>query len=310
MRHRIAPAEYAAEVLGEWSDAAGALFPRELLDRQTSDLILPTFRELRPPARPVLGVDWGVSFDRSAVAAIYRLPVAELNAGEPRPVLVAVPHVFPVKTQLSEVVDAVVTGPGKWAAYIGTETNGVGAMPSQELYAKLSGDRVPRTWNPHATTSASKTAGYGTILGLLESERLVLPRDPELLRQLAGLRFEQGERGFTRIEAEDPAVHDDVADALMLAALPVRTRRGVACGLAQLADPARAPIDVHVGDLHTEVVETGGGLRVYRRSPLQSIYGGELTMPEGVAEAGDPRYKRLAAEGRAALQQLEQGETE
>jgi hypothetical protein len=62
-RHRTSPAEYAAEVLGEWSDAIGSLFPRELLDRQTADLLLPELSELQPPARGIVGLDYGVSFD-------------------------------------------------------------------------------------------------------------------------------------------------------------------------------------------------------------------------------------------------------
>src|SRR5215212_9741653 len=78
-RDRVSPAEYAAEVLGEWSDAAGSLFPRELLEHCTADYELPTLSTLHGPAQPMLGVDWGVSFDRSAAVAIGRLPVAKLN---------------------------------------------------------------------------------------------------------------------------------------------------------------------------------------------------------------------------------------
>ena len=37
-KHRVSPMEYAAEVLGEWSDAVGALFPRALLDAATVDV--------------------------------------------------------------------------------------------------------------------------------------------------------------------------------------------------------------------------------------------------------------------------------
>lgn len=64
-RDRVSPAEYAAEVLGEWSDATGSLFPRALLDRQTVPFELPRLDELAPPARGSAGVDWGVSFDRA-----------------------------------------------------------------------------------------------------------------------------------------------------------------------------------------------------------------------------------------------------
>lgn len=37
-KSRVSPMEYAAEVLGQWSDAVGALFPRALLDAATADV--------------------------------------------------------------------------------------------------------------------------------------------------------------------------------------------------------------------------------------------------------------------------------
>jgi hypothetical protein len=55
----------------------------------------------------------------------------------------------------------------------------------------------------------------------------------------------------------------------------------VICGLAMLADPDRAAADAVVPALDEEIVETGGGLRLYRRPPLQSPAGRELTVPPG-----------------------------
>lgn len=296
-RGRTSPAEYAAEVLGEWSDAIGSLFARELLDRQTADVSLPGLADLRLPARGSIGLDWGVSFDRSAAAVIYRLPDCGLNPdADRRPRFIAVPHVWPVKAPLGEVVRDV----GKMQAvpsHISTETNGVGAMPSQELTRGLKGRRDRRLWNYVATTNKSKTAGYGALLGLLEQGQLILPRHPDLLRQLAGLKFEQGERGFTRIEADDPATHDDVADALMLATMTYKNQRGrLVSQLARLADPGRAIADVTVPLLDEPIVETGGGLHVYARPVLQSVAGREATLPVGAApmpEAADPRLQHL-----------------
>ncbi|MFN8131640.1 MAG: terminase family protein [Solirubrobacteraceae bacterium] len=294
-RDRVSPAEYAAEVLGEWSDAAGSLFPRSLLDRQTADLVLPDLRGLAGPAAGLLGVDWGVSFDRSAVAAVYRLPCQVLNPGSERlPRFVVVPRVWPAGRALSDVVGEIAAVRAPWRA-VSTEVSGVGAMPSQELRRAMPGRARVRAWNLVATTNAKKTAGYGAILGLLERGQLVLPRDPDLLRQLAGLRFEQGERGFTRIEAEDRAVHDDVADALMLAAAPYApagTRGRIRCYLADVADPKAAPADVEgpwsdgpADELDTVV--TGGGLRVLRRPALQSAAGVEVLRP-----AAAPGWRR------------------
>jgi hypothetical protein len=45
--------------------------------------LLPTLATLHGPAQPMLGVDWGVSYDQSAAVAIGRLPVAKLNPDRP-----------------------------------------------------------------------------------------------------------------------------------------------------------------------------------------------------------------------------------
>lgn len=285
-RHRVSPSEYAAEVLGEWSDAAGALFPRELLDACTADIELPALAELQPPARGIIGLDWGVSFDRSAAAAIYRVPCSILMAAtEWKPRFVVSPHIWPQKTPLGSVVDAVVAAAAPFR-FLSVETNGVGAMPAQELWRRLSGTGSQRrTWNAVATTAARKTAGYSLLLGLMEREQIILPRHPDLLRQLAGLRFEQGDRGFMRIEADDPATHDDVADALFLATLPHNNRGGVvACGLSALADADRAVPDADLpgGYSDDDVIAAGSGLEVWRRPPLQSVAGLDLTIPPHV----------------------------
>jgi hypothetical protein len=298
-RDRVSPAEYAAEVLGEWSDAIGSLFPRDLLDLHTADVVLPQLDELRPPARAIVGVDWGVSYDRSAAVVLYRLPVADLNPAAPTlPRFVAIAYVWPAGALLGSVVDdlAVVRSCFR---IVSTETNGVGAYPSQELVRRVRGSGDKRQWNEVFTTAAKKTAAYGCILNLLERGQLVLPRHPDLLRQLAGLRFEQGERGFTHIEAEDAATHDDVADALMLAALPHSPpgSRRIRCHLAALADVRKAPPDADVPELDEPIVETGGGLRVYRRPPLQSVTGRDITVTASVKQPELARMGRFTIKG-------------
>jgi hypothetical protein len=273
-RERVSPSEYAAEVLGEWSDAVGALFPRELLDAHTADIVIPPLAALQSPARGIVGVDWGVSYDRSAACALFRLPVAALNRERERtPCFVALPYVWPVKTPLHAVVEDVARAVGAFH-YLAPETNGVGAMPSSELKRLAVRVRTPkRLWNFTNTTAGSKTAAYGLVLSLLERGQLVLPRHPDLLRQLAGLRFQQGERGFMRIEAEDAVTHDDVADALMLAMLPHRPTGAhrVVCHTASLAASRTAPGDAHAPAVDCPVVATGSGLHIYQRPTLQSV---------------------------------------
>jgi hypothetical protein len=235
--------------------------------------MVPSLSELAGPARGIVGCDWGVSYDRSAAVAIFRLPVAGLNADrEPKPVFVALPYVWPQGAPLDRVVDGIVGAAPNFVA-VSAEVNGVGAMPSQELArrARTSHPRTPFMWNFVPTTAASKTAGYGCVLSLLERGQLVLPRDPDLLRQLAGLKFEQRQRGF-HIEADDAATHDDVSDALYLAMLPHRPPNAhrIVCRLAAMAGDSTTP-EQRTPALDSPVVQTGAGLRLYQRPALQGV---------------------------------------
>ena len=274
-RGRVSPAEYAAEVLGEWSDAAGALFPRDLLDAHTADVELPDLLAVAEPLRLPVGLDTGVSFDRSAAAAWARLPVAALNPErEALPVFVPVVKVWPLKTPILEPARELAARAARWSA-ITVETNGVGVGAYQHLSEQVRSLGRPRpvgrVWNPHATSAQSKAAGYGVLLALLERGQIVLPRHPDLLRQLAGLRFEQGERGMVRIGAEDAATHDDAADSVFLAAGPYRPEgsRTFRVVLQNLAASRVPDGDVpHASE--REVIETAAGLRLFRRAVLQS----------------------------------------
>lgn len=292
-RERLTLALAAAELDGEWTESAGRMFSYGLLASATADLTLPAWGALRGPARLAFGVDWGVSFDRSAAVALARLPVWSLNPErDRRPVFGVVGvKVWPAGMPLTDVVQEVLP-PDAVPGVVAPECNSVGAMPAESLerqvrarWEAISGyERVrTRSWAFRAiTTSAqSKAVSYGAILGLLERGQLVLPRDPDLLRQLAGIRFEHGQRGHVRIEAESAQVHDDVADALAMATVPYSNDAGRwRTMLGNLA--ARATPDAHADDPDVPVVLTGGGLRLPAAPVLQSIDGSEVTPPVGV----------------------------
>lgn len=306
-RGRLTSAEAASELDGEWPDAFGSLISRELLARQVADLELPSFHDLEGQAAPALGLDWGYSYDRSAATALFRLPVESLNPdADPLPRFVAVPHVWRQGAEaMTEVVPDVVAARRSSWRLVSTETNGIGAVPSQEVRRHLAG-RVA-TWNLCATTNAKKVAGYAAVLGLLERGQLVLPRHPDLLRQLAGLKFEHGDRGMTRIEALDDAVHDDIADSLMLA-MGTYARDGRAHVAAlQAASRESAVPDAMVGALDVEVVETGGGLRVWGRPPLQGFTDLGLTLPAGV-QRREPRPVIRSVSGRLSIEERNKDE--
>jgi hypothetical protein len=282
-RDRVSPVEYAAEILGEWSDAGGSFFRRDLLDAATAPVIIPEFKNLSPPARGIAGIDYGVSFDLSAIVVVYRLPINVLNSdSEPKPRFIALPYTYKASALLSDVVDDVFAQREAFS-YVSTETTGVGAGPSQDLRGRLLRGEVSVKVNPVATTAMKKTAAYSCILRLLERRQLILPRDPMLLRQLSGLRFEQGARSF-KFEPDNPSTHDDVADALALATLPYNRRSGeLACKLGSLSSP-RA-VDDSVVTFVGPTVETGGGMKVWEQPPLQSVEG------QGISYTGNVKQK-------------------
>jgi hypothetical protein len=94
-----------------------------------------------------------------------------------------------------------------------SETNGVGAAPTEEITRRLPGVRIVGV---HSTQRSMEDA-YGRLRALLAERRLVLPNDAELLRQLRGLSYQATPTGGLSINAASPALHDDLADALSFA---------------------------------------------------------------------------------------------
>ncbi len=292
-RARLNSLEAKAELDGEWVDSGIGLFPRDLLDACSAPVEFPDLDSLRGPARGLGGVDFGVTFDVSALAAIYRLPVATWNVDrdDPRPIFgLWVPRKWEPRTPLSEVAGDVLGAFAAWGIFT-AEANGVGAMPT-EIIGRDMGARQRKLarseesgyqFNRHETSAPRKARGYGALLGLMEQGRLVLPRDPSLLRQLAGLRFEQGRHGMTHIEAADPGTHDDLADAAMLATgvhAPRADSQGrLRCALERAAEIIGEPrLPDGADDVLT--VSTGGGLILPRLPYLASTVGADrLTAP-------------------------------
>jgi hypothetical protein len=287
-RARLAPAEAAAELDAEWQDSVGSLFSTQLLESCTADLDLPGFMELQGPARPFGGIDYGVVRDHSAAAVIYRLPVEWLNPGrEVRPRFVVVPHVWRREHPLAGVVNDILRVPVPWAA-VSSEQNGVGAGPTQQLRAGLLARPFPPMkgwkWNEHHTTAESKAEAFSALRLLFEHQAVVLPRHPDLLRQLRNLRYQQRMSGLSRIEADDDDTHDDICMALALAMAPYKpaSRTRVRLALLARAESREKVLDARPPERLLEdvpIIETGGGLHVWQRPPLQSVTDYELTYP-------------------------------
>jgi hypothetical protein len=311
-RARINSYEAGPELDGIWRRSGNTLIPRALIDAAVSDHNAATIFTLPTPARFLLGVDWGVSYDSSAAVAIGRLPVWVHNpdmAG--RPVFgVAAVNVWPQGEQLRTVYSEIAAAPSLWEI-VTAEINGVGAAASQELRHRLRerADLLARSevvdaayqyrYNPHTTSARSKATAYGYVLTLLEQGRLVLPRDPQLLRQLAGLRYDQGERGNVSIQAESAATHDDVADALMLATGPYAIDGRHTTALARYAESERP--DAQVSE-DVPTVTTGGGLVLPRDPRWQSPGGSDIALPlRAHALPAIPAEPDLITQARAAV---------
>lgn len=343
-RGSMPAARFAAEYLAQWSSSMDSLFSRAVLERCVADVELPSLAALEGPARLLGGVDWGVVHDRSAIGWIARAPVAALNPGsEPgRPIFVAAAQAWPAGQPLSDVVAEVAGSRAHWACF-SSETNGVGAGPTQELFrrmverspaeggglsrhvvieekpwgpldefltARFTGRSRPprerpasrwRPWhtvrNPVATSAQTKALVYERLRWLCDRGQLVIARDGDLMRELAALRLELRPGGTERIEAG--AGHDDLSDSVYLAAGPHRVNGRLRAYLPDLAD-RRTP-EAAVPLLDEPVEETGGGLRLYRRPPLQSVGGLEVTLPAGVQPRGDVELDARREEIRRAI---------
>lgn len=225
LRYRV---EYEAEFLGR---VDAFLDPADILAAVADYELLAPERAKRQSI--VAGADWsGGSHDPHALVA---LGVLDDHGANDRPVLF-LPWLETAHRPFGEQVDAVAslqaprvaahtgwrTDPARPAYGAGydvqalySEANGVGAWPSEEVARRLGSQRVDAVHS----SQRSKEDGYGRVRAWLSDRRLVLPNHAELLRQLRGLRYEATPSGGLSIAAGSPNVHDDLADALYLAAL-------------------------------------------------------------------------------------------
>lgn len=217
IRSRSSVEYFEREYLAVWGDVSGQYFAGEDLEAARVDEPLEV-PEGRPPA--VGGVDWGQARDASTLVAV----VTDGPATEARPDRRSVYRVVlarswdrqPYHQVIADMVE--VAGSVEFWALV-SETNGVGAMPSEELRRAMVGaGRGDPVW-PVVTTNKSKADGFGLVRMLLQQRRLLIPAEAVgLLRELRALRFEQLPAGGVRISVPENVGHDDLAVGLCLAA--------------------------------------------------------------------------------------------
>jgi len=312
-----------------------SLFSRAVLERCTADIELPTLPG--GPARVLGGFDYGVVRDKTALAWYARLPVAALNPGIDHPVFVVNVKAWPAGEPLSNPIHEVIDSDAAIAVLSSEDVGvGAGPTqevlrrlrdrpPERGGLARSGSVMVEeRPWldteplrvrtrergfepmhrgafatvaNPVNTSAQSKALVYERLRWLMDRGQLVLPRDGDLLRELASLRVELRPGGTERIEAA--VGHDDRPDAMYIAAAPHRGRDGrLHCYLARLSESQRPDSALPEG-FEAPVVETGSGLKVHRSPPLQSVAGSQLTLPRSSTTTEPRRIGRFRVEGAA-----------
>jgi hypothetical protein len=281
-RASMSPIRFAAEYEGVFASSADSVFPRHVLDAATAPIVVPGFPGLAGPARLLGGMDWGATTDRSAIAAIARL---QQPAGA---WAVVAAHAWPSGTPLDGpggVIGQVAASDARWQM-LTLETNGLGLPCSQELRRRLHARSFPDAIRLRHTTADMKSAAYSALRLLLEQGRLILPASCEdLLRELLLLRVALLPSGNERIEAGSG--HDDLADALMLAAGPTPPKEEGGSWSCWLRDATlREPLDTDTGWADgVDTVTTGAGMLVPRVPGLDE-------MPAGQARGGGEMLTR------------------
>jgi len=228
IRRRETPEYFAREYLAEWTDSAGTFLSEEEISSCVAgyDMISPHLiagmspwdrasERRERPFTAVAGVDWAFSSDAQALVLLAALDDGQLN--HCREHKYYVPWLqYAYRTPYAEWVETCASAADGYGIRVfGSETNGVGAYPTEALSETVqrrgNGAAVAAVW----TDARRKQSGFGKIKMMLQRQMLVLPREPELLKQLRALEFEQSAGGGVRIAVPERAGHDDLAMALM-----------------------------------------------------------------------------------------------
>ena len=280
---REAPHYFNREYLAEWTDESGAYFKTDEIENAVADYELVDPATATYPLQVVGGIDWGMS-DANAVCYLAALADTELNRD-----IIGDQAVFYVpwleahyRMPYAQFITRLIDNAKRFAVsrYI-SETNGVGQFPTQALKDGLEkAGWVQSTWfhdgvagglqtrsTVHGvhTDTRRKTGGYGRIKGLLQQGRLILPRHPDLLRQLHALTYEQTEGGQFKISVPQSVGHDDLSMALLQACSSINT----------LWNTYQQPSSGGRGD----VITTGSGTRIHTQPithPQESLLQGSL----------------------------------
>jgi hypothetical protein len=275
---------FRREYEGEFADDGGSYFTeRELTDavadyQMTAPEDLEWFLDGRFPVAG--GIDWGLN-DANVLALVAPLEDYGLNRallGDRIPFFIPwykSGHKWPYTDFIEEIVR---TAGFYSIPVLASETNGVGQFPTTYLDQRMREKHGSSAVAPMNTDARRKQSGFGMIKGLLQTKRLVLPRDPELLKQLRSLEVDYTPQGTMRISVPERAGHDDVAMAFMQAVSALAPERAV-------RPPAEFGVTVPVPD-GLETVSALNGLVVPRVPRPVSFLRRAFAYPRG-SESGE-----------------------
>lgn len=272
------------EYNGEFQNDLGSYFTERELSEAVADYQMTAPEDLEwflDGRYPVAGgIDWGLN-DANVLALVAPIEDYGLNRkllGDRIPFFIPwykSGHKWPYTDFIEEIVR---TAGFYTIPVLASETNGVGQFPTTYLDQRMRETHGSSAVAPMNTDARRKQSGFGMIKGLLQTRRLVLPRDPELLKQLRSLEIEYTPQGTMRISVPERAGHDDVAMAFMQAVSAVAPDRAVR-PRAEFGVTLPVPDDL-------ETVQTANGLVVPRVPRPVSFMRQAFAYPRG-SESGE-----------------------
>ena len=211
--------EFEREHLALWTSEQGVYFEAELLDACAVDYELLAPGDWRLGRERVFtacaGVDWGFHPDRNALVLVLALQDYGYNGSVVHYVSDMEVH---SRLEYPLFVDRIVAACGSYGVYaVASELNGPGAPNTQALRRALAGQGLGSHCVGVTTDQRRKMSGFSKIKYMLQAGELVLPREPELMRELHAVEYEFTDAGGQRIQARR-GFHEDACMALLQAA--------------------------------------------------------------------------------------------
>ena len=206
------PWRWTREMEAEFAEDENAFFPLSLVTGSVDgELNYLPFEAKLSDRLIYIGVDFGKHKDHSVIAAID-------YDNESRKAKLIHVHQFALETEYASVIGYVKALVSRWqkTRQVSTDVTGVGDFITEEM--KRSG--IPQTVGIQLTIP-SKTDILGNLKEMMQSGRLSIPYDSELISEITSQRFELMKSGQVQFSHPEDS-HDDRLWALALACYGTR----------------------------------------------------------------------------------------